>query len=141
VAIRVVIDTNVLLSALRSSRGASFRVLSLIDSGRFRTSLSVPLVIEHEAAAKRLISRGGLSSADVDAIIDYLCKVGEHHKIYFLWRPTLKDPKDDMVLELAVASHADAIVTFNRTDFKGARSFGIRVITPQQLLREIGEPI
>jgi predicted nucleic acid-binding protein len=101
----------------------------------------VPIVIEYEAAAKRLVSRGGLSSTDVEAIIDYLCKVGEHHKIYFLWRPLLRDSKDDMVVELAVASSADAIITFNRKHFKGSESFGIRIITPQELLREIGEPI
>lgn len=138
---RAVIDTNVILAALRSIKGASFRLLSLIDSGKFRFSLSVPLVIEYEAAAKRLIERGSLSAADIEAIIDYLCAVGEHHKIYFLWRPMLKDPKDDMVLELAVASKAEAIVTFNRTDFKGSETFGVRIITPQLLLKEIGEDI
>jgi putative PIN family toxin of toxin-antitoxin system len=139
--VTVVMDTNVLVSGLRSSKGASFRLLSLVGDGRFRLCLSVPIVIEYEAAAKRLVSRGGLSSTDVEAIIDYLCKVGEHHKIYFLWRPLLRDSKDDMVVELAVASSADAIITFNRKHFKGSESFGIRIITPQELLREIGEPI
>jgi len=93
------------------------------------------LVIEYEAAAKRLITAGGLSATDIEAIIDYICAIGEHYKIYFLWRPILKDSKDDMVLELAVASKADAIVTFNTTDFRGAENFGIRILTPQQLLR------
>lgn len=139
-AVRAVLDTNVLVSALRSRRGASYRVLTLVDSGKFRLRLSVPLVIEYEASAKRLIGKGGLSSGDVDVIIDYLCKVGEHCKVYFLWRPTLKDPKDDMVLELAVASSAEAIVTFNRADFRGSEAFGVRVLSPQQLLRAIGEP-
>jgi putative PIN family toxin of toxin-antitoxin system len=138
---RIVIDTNVIVSALRSNKGASFQLLSLIDSGKFKFGLSVPIVIEYEAAAKRLITHGGLSATDIEAIIDYVCAAGEHYKIYFLWRPILKDPKDDMVLELAVASKADAIVTFNRNDFKGSETFGIRIITPQQLLMEIGENI
>jgi putative PIN family toxin of toxin-antitoxin system len=140
-ATQIVIDTNVIVSALRSNKGASFRLLSLIDSGKFKFGLSVPIVIEYEAAAKRLITHGGLSSANIEAIIDYICAVGERYKIYFLWRPILKDPKDDMVLELAVASKADAIVTFNRSDFRGSETFGIRIITPQQLLKEIGENI
>ena len=140
-ATRIVIDTNVVVSALRSNKGASFRLLSLIDSGKFKFGLSVPIVIEYEAAAKRLITHGGLSAADIEAIVDYICAAGEHYKIYFLWRPILKDPKDDMVLELAVASKADAIVTFNRSDFKGSETFGIRIITPQQLLKEVGENI
>jgi putative PIN family toxin of toxin-antitoxin system len=136
---RVVLDTNVLVAALRSRNGASFRVLSLIDSGKFTFVLSVPLVVEYEAAAKRLVGHGGLSSTEIDEVVDYLCAVGEHHKIHFLWRPILRDPKDDMVLELAVASNARAIVTFNAADFRGAEGFGIRIIGPQELLREIGE--
>jgi putative PIN family toxin of toxin-antitoxin system len=136
---RVVIDTNVLVSALRSKNGASYRLLSLVGSRRFQPCLSVPLAIEYEAAAKKLVGKGGLSVADINTIIDYMCKVSEHHLIYFLWRPTLKDSKDDMVLELAVAASADAIVTFNKADFKGTDKFGIRVIAPQQLLKEIGD--
>ena len=137
---RVVMDTNVLVSTLRSNGGASFRLLSLVGDGRFQLCLSVPIVLEYEAAAKKQITKGGLAITDVDAIIDYLRRVGEHYKIYFLWRPALKDPNDDMVLELAVTSSAEAIVTFKNRDFKGSEAFGIRVITPQQLLREIGEP-
>ncbi len=67
---RIVIDTNVIVSALRSNKGASFQLLSLIDSGKFRFGLSVPIVIEYEAAAKRLVTHGGLSAADIEAIID-----------------------------------------------------------------------
>jgi putative PIN family toxin of toxin-antitoxin system len=129
-AIRIVIDTNVLVSALRSKNGASYRLLSLVDNGKFQTCLSVPLVLEYEAAGKKLVGKGGLSTNDIDEIIDYFCKVSERHLIYFLWRPTLKDPKDDMVLELAVTANADAIVTFNKADFRGTDKFGIRVITP-----------
>ncbi len=96
------------------------------------------MVLEYEAASKRHTKATGPTEADVDAIIDYLCRVGEHHKVYYLWRPFLKDPKDDMVLELAVTSNAESIVTYNRGDFKGANQFGIKVITPKTLLQQIG---
>ena len=137
--LRVIMDTNVLVSALRSRGGASFRMLSLIDSGKFSLCVSVPLVLEYEAATKRQSRATGLSSADIDAIIDYICLVAEKHKVYYLWRPLLKDPNDDMVLELAVASNAEAIVTYNKADFKGSEHFGIKAISPRELLTQIGE--
>jgi putative PIN family toxin of toxin-antitoxin system len=137
-SLRIVLDTNVLVAAQRSRVGASFKVLSLVDSGKFTLCLSVPMVLEYEAASKKQTKATGLTAADVDAIIDYLCLVGEHYKVYYLWRPFLRDPKDDMVLELAVTSNAEAIVTYNRADFKGANQFGVKVITPKALLKQIG---
>jgi len=134
----IVLDTNVLVAALRSREGASFKVLSLVDSGKFTLCLSVPMVLEYEAASKKHSKAAGLSAADVDAIIDYLCLVGKHYKVYYLWRPFLRDPKDDMVLELAVTANAESIVTYNRVDFKGANQLGVKVITPKALLQQIG---
>jgi putative PIN family toxin of toxin-antitoxin system len=135
---KVVMDTNVLVAGMRSQKGASFRMLSLIDSGKFTLCLSVPMVLEYEAAAKKQARTTGLRTTDNDAIIDYLCLVGQHYKIYYLWRPFLRDQKDDMVLELAVTSNANSIITYNRADFKGADHFGIKVITPKDLLTQIG---
>jgi len=68
---------------------------------------------------------------------DYLCSIGDHRKIYFLWRPMLRDPHDDFVLELAVEAQVDAIVTYNVRDFGLARTFGLDVLTPQQFLRRL----
>ena len=113
-------------------------MLSLIDSGKFSLCVSVPLVLEYEAAAKKNGRATGLSSSDVDDVIDYICLVSDHFKVYYLWRPFLRDPNDDMVLELAVSSNANAIVTYNRSDFRGTERFGIEVISPKELLREIG---
>ena len=132
-------DTNVLVSALRSRLGASFSLLSLIDSGKFSICVSVPLVLEYEAATKRHAKTIGLTFADIDNILDYLCLVAEHHRVYYLWRPTLKDPNDDMVLELAASCKAEAIVTYNRGDFKGVEQFGIRILSPKDFLKQIGE--
>ena len=136
---RVVLDTNVLVSALRSRKGASFEVISLIGRDLFQLSISVPLVLEYESAAKRVSKIVGLKYDDIGDIVDYICKVAEHRDIYYLWRPFLKDPKDDMVLEVAVESESEFIVTHNIRDFVGIEQFGLEAITPKQLLERIGE--
>ena len=135
----IVIDTCVLISALRSRNGASFKLLSLIDSNKFTFFLSVPLVLEYESVAKRMSRNLGLTHSDIENIIDYLCTVGNHRKVHYLWRPNLKDPGDDFVLELAVESECNYIVTHNVKDFKGIKKFNLKAITPQELLRKIGE--
>ena len=134
---RIVLDTNVFITALRSQNGAGFKLLSQVDKERFRLVLSVPLVLEYEEVAKRQSRSLGLNHSDIDDIIDYLCAVGEHRRIFFLWRPLLRDPHDDLVLELAVEAQADAIVTYNIRDFGLARTFGLDVLTPQQFLRHL----
>lgn len=135
----IVIDTCVVISALRSRNGASFKLLSLIDSNKFTFFLSVPLVLEYESVAKRMSRNLGLTHSDIENIIDYLCTVGNHIKVHYLWRPNLKDPGDDFVLELAVESECNYIVTHNVKDFKGIKKFNLKAITPQELLRKIGE--
>ncbi|HID64184.1 MAG TPA: putative toxin-antitoxin system toxin component, PIN family [Anaerolineae bacterium] len=136
---RIVIDTNVLVAALRSKRGASYKLLSLINGEKFSIHISVPLVLEYEDIAKGLLADIPLTEQDVDDILDYLCAVARRHQILYLWRPFLKDPKDDMVLELAVTANCDFIVTYNERDFQGAEGFGLRVVTPKEFLEEIGE--
>jgi putative PIN family toxin of toxin-antitoxin system len=135
---RIVIDTNVLVAALRSRRGAAFKLLSLVGRGDFDFALSVPLVLEYEAAAKRQARVTALSAGEIDDILDYLCIVGDRRSIFFLWRPFLKDPKDDMVLELAVEAECESIVTYNQRDFAGADRFGVRIVTPREFLQERG---
>ena len=135
---QVVIDTNVLVSALRSRRGASFKLLSLAGTGKFGISVSVPLVLEYEDVLMRNVP-ALLSESDVGDLLDYLCDVADKHHIFYLWRPVLPDPKDDLVLEAAVAGSCDGIVTYNQRDFAGAERFGLDVMTPRGLLSEIGE--
>jgi putative PIN family toxin of toxin-antitoxin system len=133
----VVLDTNVLVSALRSSRGASHQVLRRIDSDAIEVNVSVPLFLEYEAATARLVEEGFIVQADLDAVLDYVAAAAQHRSVFFLWRPLLRDPGDDMVLECAVAAQADAIVTFNQRDFYGAERFGLRILTPRELLEEM----
>jgi putative PIN family toxin of toxin-antitoxin system len=136
---RIIIDTSVLVSALRSRRGASHRLLMLLGSEKFAISVSVPLVLEYEEAAKRLIGSTAWSERGIDDILDYICTVADHQKVFYLWRPFLKDADDDMVLEVAVAAGCDFIVTYNKSDFGNVERFGLRAVTAKEFLEEIGE--
>ncbi len=137
---QIVFDTCVLVAALKSRNGAAFRLLSLIGkSDRFRINLSVPLVLEYEDVTSRPGMVDPLTHKDVSDILDYLCSVARCREIFFLWRPFLRDPKDDMVLELAVEANCSYIVTFNLKDFRGVETFGIKAILPADFLRLIGE--
>jgi putative PIN family toxin of toxin-antitoxin system len=135
---RVVLDTNVLVAGLRS-KGASYRLLSLIGSEAFEIALSVPLVLEYESVLKRQSKQLGLTHGDLDVVLDYICSVASLHEVFYLWRPVLRDPKDDFVLELAVGAACGSIVTFNLRDFEAARTFDVRVERPLAFLKRIGE--
>ncbi len=134
---RIILDTNVLYAGLYSSKGASFRVLQAIKKDRLTLVMSTTLLFEYEDILKRNQIVLGLSDEEIEKILDYLCLQSEHQKIYFLWRPRLPDPKDDHLLELAVASGTKLIVTHNTKDFKGVEKFGIRSLTPKELMEEI----
>jgi predicted nucleic acid-binding protein len=137
--LRVVIDSNVFYAALRSRHGASHRLLLEIDSNdSFQIQLSPPLVFEYEEITKRDSRVLGLSHAEIGDVLDYLCSVAGLNSVFYLWRPCLPDPDDDMLLELAVAAECQRIVTFNLRDFHGIDQFGIKAVTPQTFLREIG---
>ena len=126
-----------LVAGLRSSRGASHRLLQLLGTESFRISISVPLVLEYEAVLLRHAPDLLLSAEDIRDFLDYACAVANRQSIFFLWRPRLPDPKDDMVLEVAVAGACDTIVTFNLRDFPGVEDLGLRVLTPREFLKEI----
>jgi putative PIN family toxin of toxin-antitoxin system len=130
----LVFDTSIWIAGLRSKRGAAYHLLTLIGTDQFELAVSVPLIFEYEAVAKRHSADLHLSDTDIDNILDYICSVSIHQQISFLWRPLLRDPDDDMVLELAVSAQASIIVTFNAKDFWGAEQFGINVMTPRDYL-------
>ena len=135
--VNIILDTNVLYAGLYSSRGASYQVLRLIEKGKIKPILSTALLFEYEDVLKRNKRILKIKEADIESILDNLCALSEHQKIYFLWRPYLSDPKDDHILELAVASETKTIVTHNIKDFRGINKFGVRAITPKTLLEEI----
>ena len=136
----IVIDTNVLVAALRSRRGASFRLIQRLGSPQFQTVISPPLCFEYEDVFSRPGMVPDYSPEDIGDFLDYLLSVCVECPIYFLWRPYLPDPKDDLLLELALASGANFIVTHNTRDFQGAESLGIRAVTPDEFLTILAAP-
>ncbi|MBU1169807.1 MAG: putative toxin-antitoxin system toxin component, PIN family [Proteobacteria bacterium] len=136
---KIVIDTNVLVSSLKSRRGASYKLISILPNQNIVPVLSVPLVVEYEAVLKRADLITEISHKDIETFIDYLCNLSEFQDIYFLWRPFLADPFDDHILEVAVASGSDAIITYNKRDFRGIEKFGLELLDPKEILIEIGE--
>lgn len=131
---KVVIDTNVIISGLQSDMGYSYRLLEMLPDERFTICLSVPLVLEYEAQIISNISQEVLSMSDIGVFIDYICKIGSKVPIYYLWRPYLKDPFDDHILELAIASQSEYIITFNKKDFKNIEQYGIKIVNPKEFI-------
>ena len=132
--IGAVIDANVLHAGLYSAQGASFLILRAVDDGRLVPVLSTTLLFEYEHVLRRHQEALNLSDRDVDDVLDGFCNRGEHQKVYYLWRPQLPDPKDDHVLELAVASGGVTIVTHNVRHFDAANAFGIQVASPFEMI-------
>ena len=133
------IDTNVVIAALRSQNGASNKLLKLVGTKKFEIHDSVALILEYEEVLQRQRNELGLSEDEVSSFIDSLCALAHHHEIYFQWRPFLTDVDDELILELAVSANCEYIVTFNVNDFRGSEEFGIRAITPKELLQIIRE--
>ena len=136
---QIIADTNVFVSALRSQFGASYKLFSLVDKDVYKLNMSVPLAIEYEAVAKRMIGEISLNEEEIDNILDFIISNSNRWEIYYLWRPQLKDSGDDMVLELAVTASCNYIVTYNVNDFKGIENFGVQAITPKEFLKLAGE--
>jgi len=136
--INVIIDTNVLISALRSKQGASHKLLLLLADDAFTPNVSVPLFVEYESVAKRTGLLSGLNSNDINSILDYFLSKSNIRKIFYLWRPFLKDQKDDLVLEVAVESQSEYIITFNTSDFSGCEKFGVKIVTPYEFMKVRG---
>lgn len=135
-----VLDTNVIVAAVRSPVGASAELLRRVLTNRLTALCSVPLFLEYEAVLSRpeQLAAAGVSLYDVANLLNVLAGAIQHVKIQFLWRPQLRDSTDDMVLEAAVNGQATAIISFNLRDFlPQAQSFGLRVITPAQFFQGV----
>jgi predicted nucleic acid-binding protein len=116
--------------SVSSRQGASFRLLDTIGDPRWQANISVTLALEYEEVGKRVAGELGIPTSAIDDIVDMLCARSQRHGIPFRLRPTVRDLDDDFVLELAVASRSDFLVTHNRTDFQAAERFGIEVLSP-----------
>jgi predicted nucleic acid-binding protein len=112
--------------------------LRRVGTAGFEIAVSVPLVLEYEDALLRQAGTSNLTPGDVRDLVDYLCSVARQQDIFFLWRPLLRDPNDDMVAEVAVAAGCDAIITHNRKDFAGVEKLNLRIRSPAEFLKQIG---
>jgi len=141
--LRVVLDTNILIAGLRSQEGVSFELLNLLPERRFTLLLSVPLLLEYETVLKREehLRASGLTTREIDTILDVICSCAKTiSRMAYTWRPQLPDPKDEMVLDLALNGQADAIVTFNRQDFVSAtKSFNLSLWSPKEFYEKLKE--
>jgi predicted nucleic acid-binding protein len=134
----LILDTSVLIAGLRSSLGASFVLLDLVGTERFTIGLSSALVLEYEATCMKSLSALNLTADEIKGLLDYFCHVGKLSAIRFRVRPSVADPDDDLVLEAAIASGSEWIVTHNIRDMAaGAARYGIEVITPGEALRRL----
>jgi putative PIN family toxin of toxin-antitoxin system len=137
IAHRIVLDTNVLVSALRSAAGPSFALVQRIRSASIVMCCSPALFLEYEDVLKRpeQLQASGLIPSDIDDILADLATHIFPVSTHYQWRPQLRDPSDEMVLEAAANAGAGAIVTYNLKDFAPAKDFGILVLNPEQTFK------
>lgn len=133
----IIVDTNVWDAALRSPSGASHFILRNVLTGSIEAGASTTLFLEYEDVLKRPdhLRVSKLNEEQVDIVLSALAQKLEPIHIHYKWRPMLKDPKDEMVLEAAVNGSANTIITFNLRDFRGAENFGVEVIQPGEFVR------
>jgi putative PIN family toxin of toxin-antitoxin system len=138
--VKLVLDTDVVVAAMRSPRGASAEILRAARQGRVTLLVSMPLALEYEAVCFRAEHRlaAGLSEHEVETFVTTLIALAEPVLTHFLWRPQLRDAGDEMVLEAAINGEADALVTFNLRDFRPASAhFGVATWLPREAVRRI----
>ena len=138
---RLALDTDAVVAGMRSPAGASAAIIRAVRLRKATLLVSVPLALEYEAICRRPEHRlaAGLSEMEVDIFLDALIAMAEPVETHFLWRPQLRDPNDEMVLEAAVNGRADALVTFNLRDYgRVPARFGVAILLPREAIARIG---
>jgi putative PIN family toxin of toxin-antitoxin system len=137
--LRVVIDTSVLVAALRSNRGASFHLLRLVGEGKLAALATTAMLLEYEAVAKRPEQRlvHGLTLDEIDVLLAAFASVLEPVEVHYSFRPLLRDPDDEFIVEAALNGRADATVTFNRRDFEFTAHMGLDILLPSEVIARI----
>ena len=133
--LHAILDTNVLISALRSRNGASFELLKRVGRPGWRLHISTALLLEYEEVARREAAAFWARPERVEAILNFIAASADEHAISFRWRPYLSDPDDDFVLELAMAAGARYIITHNMRNFAGVDSLGVTALRPGKFLK------
>jgi putative PIN family toxin of toxin-antitoxin system len=138
--VKLVLDTSVLVAALRSHSGASNLLLRMALHQRFELLLSVPLFLEYEAVITRPehLFVAGLTATEALRLLNTVLDVATPVHLGFFWPESARDPNDAHVLTLAKVGRADALVTHNVKDFTpSAADLGINLYTPERALRRI----
>jgi len=136
---RVILDTNVILAAMRSQTGASHRLLLTIGHPRWQSVITPALMYEYEDVARRPGAAPGLSPQDITNVLNLLYRESHRQFVWYSWRPLSSDPGDDAMLEAAIAGGCDYVVSFNERHLRAARDFGIGILKPAALLKLIGQ--
>ena len=137
---RVVLDSSIIVAALRTRHGAANAVLRLVAKRRLVALATPPLFLEYEDVLKRPEQQlaHGLTIEEVDRFLGELAALLEPVEIHFQWRPQSRDPSDEMVLEAAINGSADALVTYNVAGFRSSgERFGIPIVLPADVLRKV----
>lgn len=137
---KIVIDTSVFVSALISRNGEAIEILRLALQGRLKPQMSTKLFLEYESLLNReeIKNISHISTSEAEELLNALLSVSQWNQIYYLWRPNLADEADNHIIELAVASNAGTIITYNTKDFRNKQlSFNIAIVTPNEFLRSI----
>jgi putative PIN family toxin of toxin-antitoxin system len=138
---RIVLDTSVLVAASRSRNGSSFRIVSMLPSPDFEIALTIAVYTEWQAVLTRPEHLPPDATPDMAlGFLRYLASIAHLQDVHFLWRPFLRDPDDDMVLECAVASGSEFIVTHNVKDFRRVQELNVQAIAPADFLKLLRSP-
>lgn len=133
------LDTNILYQALMSKTGASYFILQQVRNRKIQIALSVPVFFEYQDVLTRdkLLKNFKLQLNDVEKYLRFIAYIGKTFEIYFLLRPNLKDEKDNKIVELAVTSQSDYLITSNIRDFKNAelKFDQLKIITPSEFVK------
>lgn len=136
----VTLDTNILYQALKSKSGASYFILQQVRDGRIQVALSVPVFHEYQDVLTRnkSLEDFGLHLNDVERFLRFVAYISKTYEIFFLLRPNLKDEKDNMLVELAVTSQSDYLITSNVRDFENAqlKFEQLKIITPSEFVKK-----
>lgn len=135
---QIILDTNILVAGLRSKRGASYLLLSMLNDQRWQLNLSTTLMLEYEEVLHRYADQLDLTYIDIDNTLNALCLIAHRHHIFYRWRPAIHDVDDEFLVDLAVKAQVDYIITYNINDLRGIEQFGIQVVTPKQFLKHVG---
>ena len=135
---KVVVDTNVLLAALLGKKGPNREIIRYCLTGRLMPQLAASLYFEYEDVFERqtTLALCKLNCEQRQLFLDSFLSVCQWNQLYFRWRPNLRDEGDNHLVELAVASNAEYLITNNMKDFRFAelRFPTLKVIKPEQLL-------